>query len=202
MAPRARREALSLAAMEFLSRTACPYTAFFCEENIWQLADRLVAQGIAPEHLQVLLFSNPWQSVYLLNQQAAKPSCAVLWDYHVVLLLEDADRRLVFDPDSRLPFPVDCDDYLRRTFPAQATLPPRYRTLVRRIPGAAYLARFASDRSHMRGRLPETEFPGYAAIQPPPGAPRTTLDEYRDMQRSLPDGGIVQPVSALCAEIA
>ena len=56
-----------------VNRESCPYTAFFCEENIWRLARQLIDGGAKADALQVLLFSNPTENVLLLKQRAAPP---------------------------------------------------------------------------------------------------------------------------------
>jgi hypothetical protein len=173
------------------------YTALFCEENIWWLAHDLVAEGRPPGNLQVLLFSNPSQSILMLNQRAAPAGQPIAWDYHVVLkaLLEDV--QWLFDFDTRLAFPLTFADYLRRSFPAQDLLPAEYRTWVRMIPASAYLERFSSDRSHMRGRVPASAFPDYPPIQATGGASAITLADYCDMQGDPGDGSRVLSLQAL-----
>lgn len=178
-------------------RDAFRYTPLFCEENIWWLAHDLAADGIDTERLKVLFFSNPWQSIVVCNQRHAEPGRAVAWDYHVVLQAELEDGPWIFDLDTRLPFPARRADYLTGTFPVQTALPERYRTQVRLVPAAGYLAHFYSDRSHMAGRIPDRAFPDYPIIQPAPGVRPIVLADYRDMRKALPDGSEVVPVDAL-----
>ena len=183
--------------MTDIKRESCPYTAFFCEENIWRLARRLVDDGTAANTLQVLLFSNPARSVLLLNQRAAPAGRLVVWDYHVVLRARDGGGDVILDPDTRLPFPTPTQDYLRETFPDQADLPAGLRTLVRRIPAISYLTRFYSDRSHMRGQLPRSAFPDYPIIEPVAGVEAIDLAAYRDPLCELHDGSRVTTIDAL-----
>jgi hypothetical protein len=182
-----------------VNRESCPYAAFFCEENIWRLARQLIDGGAEADALQVLLFSNPNESVLLLKQRAAPPVRPVVWDYHVVLRAREADGDFILDPDSRLQFPTPTADYLRDTFPDQSRLPPRLRTLVRSIPAASYLAHFYSDRSHMQGRLPRSAFPDYPIIRPDTAVRRIELAAYRDPHRELRDGSRVTAIDALIA---
>lgn len=183
---------------ELFQRNRYRYTAYFCEENIWWLVHDLVKQGIDPARMQVLLFSGPKQFVFMLNQQAMPAGQAQAWDYHVVLLVEDEPGigSLILDFDTRLPFACDLDTYLAGSFPNPADLPPTMQAWVRSIPADSYLERFSSDRSHMRGVIPETEFPDYPPIHPATGLvsrlDAVTLAEYRDMQQQLTDGSQLQ----------
>lgn len=175
------------------------YTALFCEENIWWLAHDLVARGLPVANLQVLLFSNPAQSILMLNQRAAPSGRPIAWDYHVVLKGLADNGRWVFDFDTRLPFPVGFADYLRQSFPEQSLLPDAYRATVRVIPAAAFLSRFSSDRRHMQGRVPASAFPDYPIIEAADGASPITLAAYRDMQKDVGDGSRILPLEALRA---
>ena len=182
--------------MQTFQREACRYAPYFCEENIWWLAKSLLDSGTDAAHMTVLLFTNPTQSVALLNQRAAPQGRLITWDYHVVLQARLHDGMYIFDFDTRLSFPSPSEDYLRHTFPPQTTLPDRYRAWVRSIPAATYLHRFSSDRSHMTGVIPQSEFPDY----PPILAPKTEaidLSAYRDLEASLDDGSEVKRLSTL-----
>jgi hypothetical protein len=176
----------------------CPYTAFFCEENVWWLAQRLAGAGARAEDMDVIFLGNPYMSVLLLEQRAAAPGEPMIWDYHVILRLRDAQGCWIFDRDSRLPCPLPCDEYLAATFPPQARLRPDLRTWVRSIPAADYLARFHSDRGHMVGRIPSTAFPRHPPLGPPPGSPAVDLAQYWDFGRDLPGTVLSRGVSALC----
>ena len=181
------------------------YTPYFCEENVWWLADSLCRQGADVGDLAVWVFSNRDASIALLNQRAAAAGSLMAWDYHVVLARVGPGGCQVFDFDSRLPFPSSGLVYLTGTFPRQHRLPARWRTWVRRIPADAFLRRFWSDRSHMRGHLPTSEFPDYPAIQPPDRDAPIGLADYRDIDRQLDDGSVVEPVETLvqaCREAA
>lgn len=173
------------------------YTPYFCEENVWWLAAEMADRGVDPSDLSVLLFTNPNASIAVRHQRAAPPGAWMAWDYHVVLSAPDAGGFAVYDLDSRLPFPSQQSDYLSATFSEQRRLPARWQSLVRRIPGDAYLNRFCSDRSHMLGRLPRSAFPNYPAICPGDRSSAILLAEYRDMTRELDDGSVVLPVDLL-----
>lgn len=183
--------------MKPLVRDAFRYTPFFCEENIWWLARGLVDDGMDPDLLSVLLFSNPGRSIVLLKQRAAHSGAPVVWDYHVVLQARLHDAYWVLDFDTRLLFPMQRDSYLEHTFPEQAELPPHLRTWVRSIPAAAYLRHFYSDRSHMLGKLPASAFPDYPIILPPPAVQAIALSDYWDMHKPLADGSRVMAIEEL-----
>ena len=171
------------------------YTAYFCEENIWWLAHDLVARGISPTDMQVLLLTNDAQSIAYLNQRSAPAGAMMLWDYHVVLQATvDGDPRIL-DFDTRLSFCTLADEYLARSLPVQSELPGELRARARIIPAASYLKHFYSDRSHMRGLLPESRFPSYPIIQPADGNRPVDLAEYRDLEQDTGDDSRVVEAS-------
>lgn len=183
--------------MKPFQREAARYTPFFCEENIWWLAKSLLADGVDADLLKVVVFSNPLASILLFNQRAAAEGGPIIWDYHVVLQARIEDSDWIFDPDSRLSFPEHRETYLLHTFPRQSTLPERYRAWARIIPADSYLKHFYSDRTHMIGQIPASEFPDYPIIQPAAGLDRIPLSEYWDMHKSLPDGSRITAVDSL-----
>ncbi|MDF1566257.1 MAG: hypothetical protein P1V51_24710 [Deltaproteobacteria bacterium] len=171
--------------MERDDQLHCP---LFCEENAWHLAGRLLEAG---EEAEVLLFSNPACRVLMLQQARGEEAemGLVVWDYHVVVRAGG----LVYDLDTRLPFPMPVEDYLRATFPPQAGLPEAFRAFVRRIPAAAFVARFSSDRSHMVGAVPPEAFPPWPPILPS-RADAIPLQRYWDLAQALDDGSEVLPI--------
>lgn len=167
-----------------------PYTPLFCEENIWQLAKRMLELGVAADSLWVLLFSNPARQVVMFNQRRAGEQGYVVWDYHVVLQAGE----LVYDLDTTLPLPVSAADYFRASFPSQSALAEQYRGFVRRIPAASFVENFYSDRSHMEGLIGDNGYPPWPAITPSHGQ-AVRLDEYWDVQLALADGSEVMSVA-------
>lgn len=165
------------------------YTPLFCEENIWQLARRQLAEGASADSLWVLFISNPDRQVVMLRQRSAGEQGYVVWDYHVVL--QSGDR--IFDFDTTLPFPVSAADYFLDSFPDQSTLSENYRAWLRRIPAQSFIERFYSDRSHMQGVVDKAEFPAWPAITPP-NDHAILLSDYWDMQKKLDDGSEVMNV--------
>ncbi len=177
------------------------YTPLFCEENIWQLVRRLVADGVDAAALQVIIISNPQRQVQLFKQRNASELGYVVWDYHVILRHRDrygdregdgeVDRIYVFDTTH--PFPCNSLDYLKGTFGVQQKVPQTYRAQLRVIPAAAYLRNFSSSREHMNGQVPQEAFPPWEIITPD-HAEAVRLDEYWDMTRQLQDGSRVMRV--------
>lgn len=172
---------------------AYPYTPLFCEENIWQLARQLVAEGVDPETLQVIVISNAQRQVVLFSQRNGGELGHVVWDYHVVLRRHDEAGDRIYDFDSLLPFPCDSRDYVAATFGLQNELEASLRATLRTIPAAEYLHRFYSDRSHMHGAVAAGAFPPWPAITPAHGRV-VRLEAYWDMARPLPDGSRVLSV--------
>lgn len=151
--------------------TRC-YTAAYCEENVCHLARRLLHEegGGGGRPCVVLLISNAARACPVWHQQAAADARAVVvWDYHVVLLVQGdaggADAWLVYDLDSTLPFPCALAVYVSEALRPHESMPPQYRQRFRAVAARDYLALFASDRRHMR------RADGSWAAPPPPGPP-------------------------------
>jgi hypothetical protein len=152
-----------------------PYTACYCEENIYRLVEQFAKQGEAG--WMVVFISNPQRQIPLYSQKAGllrNEMGFVVWDYHVILLHHGADGSMVYDSDSTLEWPVSADIYVQRTFRAF----PSYPLFFRVIPGEDYLQYFSSDRSHM--------WKEGTWLAPPPSWPCIgqapfTLQSYIDM---------------------
>jgi hypothetical protein len=132
---------------------------FWCEENIWRLCrhPRLTAREAL-----VAVISSESGAVRVRHQRAAGGD-AVDWDYHVIAFARERGAAWeAWDLDSTFGCPAPARDYLDATFapPIPDELAPRFRF----IAAADYLARFSSDRSHMRAR-------DGSWLQPPPPWP-------------------------------
>lgn len=167
------------------------YSSLFCEENIWQLARRLLAEGAAPDTLRVLFISNPQHQVVMLKQRRAGEQGYVVWDYHVVLQAGEQ----IYDFDTTLPFPVNATDYFLDSFPDQFALAETYRAWVRCIPAEDFIECFYSDRSHMESVADEVDFPAWLPITPEHDKV-IPLSDYWDMTKRLDDGSKVMSVVA------
>lgn len=124
------------------------YQPYYCEENIWHLC-----QSPRPGRGQrwVVFISNPGRRCLLLDQRAGGEHGEVLWDYHVVLLVEPAPGRCdVWDLDSRGGAPRPLARWLSTTFGHVGSTPTAYDPMFRVIDAARFVESFASDRRHMR----------------------------------------------------
>jgi hypothetical protein len=172
-------------------RTSFRYQAFFCEENVYHLAGE---PRFAARPRQVVFISNPTRSTAMWNQRAAgAPGVAMLWDYHVVLLV--AEPWEVWDLDTFLGLPVPAADYLGGSF--HGRLPGHYQPYFRLVEAETFAVTFASDRSHMKRRDGQWKRP------PPPwpaigdGAPN--LMRFVDV--TAPFVGEVLDLGTLCARV-
>lgn len=123
-----------------------PYSSCYCEENAWQLANRLPDKELAT----IVFVSNPMQTVAYFQQRAAPPGQATIWDYHVWIMIRIGDRHYVLDRDSRLCLGLTLRSYLTASFPNISNWSPELVPLFRVVPAATYLQHFCSDRRHMR----------------------------------------------------
>jgi protein N-terminal glutamine amidohydrolase len=141
-----------------IEREGQDYQAYYCEENVWRLLARPELEELVT---WAVIVSNARRDVTLCRQLSGRPLDGLVhWDYHVfAVAAEPVEGRVALDLDSELPFPCSLARYLQDTFPSgvQRAYEPRFRV----INGADYLAKFSSDRSHMRR-------PDGTWIAPPP----------------------------------
>jgi len=173
----------------------CSYAPCFCEENVWKLCEHL-KRNAGPNQLSrtsVVFVSNKKQVVPLWRQKAGKDEeKLVIWDYHVLLILRQPDDRcLVYDLDSDLPFPTYFHKYVTETFRTDAILNPEYHRFFRVVPAPTFLAKFSSDRRHMKK-------PDGSWMKPPPNYPiiqtsesKHNLDDFISMDASVGVGDVV-----------
>lgn len=128
---------------ETRARRYCP---FYCEENVWWACED------APAGSKVVFVSNAKRAVALCFQRAARDGIGpVVWDYHVILLVPDAEHGwVVVDLDTTLGERVPARDYVERTFLAFDQLPSELHPRFRVLDLADYRRHFSSDRGHMR----------------------------------------------------
>ncbi|MCK6509977.1 UTP--glucose-1-phosphate uridylyltransferase [Myxococcota bacterium] len=126
------------------------YQAYYCEENIWQLAHESAFSDVEG---YAVFISNPEKSCALWHQRASHSAWEpVLWDYHVLYLAATGPQSSpweIWDLDTLLGMPVPLADYLSQTFCMTAELHPRYAPSFRLLPREIFLRDFYSDRSHM-----------------------------------------------------
>ena len=151
--------------MPSFDKTLFKYTSLFCEENIWKLIETL-NQDTSIKPVDTLFILNQTNTVALFNQEKALNNTPVIWDYHVILSAEIDNELFIFDFDSHCDFPVSIREYFNKTFIQEDKLKQQYRPLLKVIDAFYYLNHFSSDRSHMLGIIPESEFPDYTIIQP------------------------------------
>lgn len=132
------------------SQLAHPYQAYYCEENVWHLAQH---PSLAQQARRVVFISNSARTCALWHQRAAhEPGHAVVWDYHVILLAGQGEHGpwQVWDLDTVLGMPLPFDVYMAGTFGAPDALPPRFRARFRVMGAEQFLATFSTTREHMR----------------------------------------------------
>ncbi|EIW84991.1 hypothetical protein CONPUDRAFT_117353 [Coniophora puteana RWD-64-598 SS2] len=139
------------------------YTPYYCEENIFLLAEHFLRQDLVPLtwDVYVVFISNHTQTVAVWNQRVSpSPELPIVWDYHVVLVLKSRRTKIsssanldgqtwVYDLDTLLNVPCSWKEYTDKTFLDEDSILPRYHSLFRVIPAKGFLDHFASDRSHM-----------------------------------------------------
>lgn len=123
---------------------------YYCEENAWRLVLRKM-QAEPEDRFFVVIISNPIKSVPMFHQRASLPDTVIYWDYHVIVLRARLMERdvLVYDIDSRLPYPVSLSEYLTRSFAYHPLVSSPHAPMFRLIPAHLYITNFASDRLHM-----------------------------------------------------
>jgi len=169
------------------------YTALFCEENIWHLANKLIQQGAESSELSIAFISNNRQQTVIFNQRSAKSHIPVIWDYHVILVQKSSTETLIYDFDSLSNFPEVAEQYLETSFPDEKNIPEEYQAHFRIVDAQTYIRLFSSDRSHMRGILPADKFPKYEAISKTDSDERITLAQFINFKKE--GGNIASPIN-------
>lgn len=160
---------------------ARPSTPLFCEENVWQVCRALLADDDGDRRVWAVFVTNATRTVAMWAQQAAVVD-PIVWDYHVVTVVEGADGPVVLDVDCRAGTVLPLRGWLQASFRAglRSDVEPRFRI----IPARVYVDVLASDRSHMRDDdgQPLQPFPPWQA----PNAERPgTLQRLIDLDDHL-----------------
>ncbi|KAI9140849.1 N-terminal glutamine amidase-domain-containing protein [Paraphysoderma sedebokerense] len=184
-------------------RSKCVYTSCYCEENVYFLIKSLPDE--LKEHAYAVFVSNENQTVPMWCQQAAKEKDdPVIWDYHVILLLQvppnSVPRSLnyIYDCDTTLGFPCSFKEYVARTFMPGLKLDQRFTRKFRLVQAKMYEKWFSSDRSHMIksscfcDSSPHNCEPAWNAPPPPyppihNGPTKMNLQTYTNMTEKLND---------------
>ena len=160
------------------------HTPYYCEENIWWLAQDARFAG---KNTEVIFISNRTRSVAFAHQRAAAhPGDVVVWDYHVVLYVEGE----VWDLDCVLGAPLPLKTWLDASFDARVQ--PAYAPSFKCIDAAEYVTHFASDRRHMRN--PEGTWQAPPPTWPVIGEGRHALDAFVDVRDAT--WGVVMALEA------
>ena len=171
------------------------YQPFYCEENIWHLAQD---PRCGPSERLVLVISGTSGRFAIWRQRAAPMKGEPMtWDYHVVLLARSNGWQL-WDLDSDLGAPTPAGDWLAKSFPHQDRVRPGFQPRFRVLPAEEYVATLRSDRSHMRdaeGRWLQPPPPW-----PPPGNGGSNVLALADVTR--PSSGTVLDCAGLIAYLA
>jgi len=168
------------------------YTALFCEENIWKLVESsLTSNSIIP--IDALFIINPFNSIALFEQTKSIAKQAVIWDYHVVLSALLNKQIVIFDFDSRCEFPCNINTYFDKTFSNYSKLHNHYKPFLKPIKADNYYQNFTSDRSHMKGIIPQSEFPSYDIIMPNNATHLLTLEACRTLNSESSKSDILTP---------
>ena len=89
------------------------YTAFFCEENIWHFLN--TQQLNESQEYSAVFITNAHRQVALARQSMGDENGVVVWDYHVIAI-SHSPTPMVWDFDTRLPFPCPAHKWLGGTF--------------------------------------------------------------------------------------
>lgn len=164
------------------------YQALYCEENIFRLLEdpRFVSL-----RRFALFITNRARSVAVWQQLARPKGEPVLWDYHVVGLT--VGPAIVWDFDTRLPWPCPLDAYVRESFLPLAPESRVHAPWFRLVPHEELRATFASDRRHMR--TPSGEWSAPPPSWPPPNTGHT-LERYLTLDDPIA-GEVLSSVEAL-----
>ncbi|KAI6649353.1 Protein N-terminal glutamine amidohydrolase isoform X1 [Oopsacas minuta] len=174
---------------------ALPYTKFYCEENIWKLAEHISNKCTDFSKCYVIISSNDKKKVPFFHHKTGKAENMYMqiWDYHLIIIWKESKEQIVvYDLDTNLPFPMVFDQYkqLHLQPDIMNRMTADFQRSYRILKAQDFLNYFASDRSHM------IESNGSYYAPPPPHDPiRTehsthTLDELVAMKKNTAPGHV------------
>jgi protein N-terminal glutamine amidohydrolase len=99
-----------------IGKDAVAYTSHYCEENVALLCKYLIEAQPAAEVFAVLISNDRKQVPIWYQKPAWHPDEPVVWDYHVVLLLREAQRSWTYDFDTTLGWPCEAVRYVSEAF--------------------------------------------------------------------------------------
>ena len=137
------------------------YTSFYCEENIWHLAQEECFHG--REAFAAIISGKGDYRKLWFQRQAEDQESPVFWDYHVLLLVYDNGWH-VWDLDTTLGLPAFAEIYFQKTLLSASIDLENCDVILRLIASESYVQSFSSDRSHMKS--PTGEW-----LAPPPEWP-------------------------------
>lgn len=172
-----------------------PYTKFYCEENIWKLAEHISGNCSDFSKCYVIICSNEKKRVPFFHHKTGKVENMYMqvWDYHLfVIWKESKEQIVVYDLDSCLLIPMLFNQYKQLSLQLGIIerMSAEFKRSYRILKAQDYLNYFASDRSHMI----ESNGSYYAA--PPPYDPiktehsTHTLDELVAMKKNAAPGHV------------
>jgi hypothetical protein len=154
-----------------MSSSEFRYTPFYCEENIWHLAQEKCLQG---REAFVVIISGEGDYRRLWFQSLGEGrELPVFWDYHVLLLVYNDGWR-VWDLDTTLGLPASAETYFQKTFLSAGIDLENCDVILRLIASESYVQSFSSDRSHMKS-------PTGKWLAPPPEWPAITKGDKSNL---------------------
>ncbi|KAK9794949.1 hypothetical protein WJX73_009520 [Symbiochloris irregularis] len=170
---------------EVASKPLWSHTKFYCEENVFLLCRALLQRQNTARLFAVFVSNLSRKVCFWMHSSEQDPSGRgpVVWDYHVFALsFKDAGCPFVWDLDSSLQMPCPAGSYISSALRPELILDSTYHRRYRVVEAHAFLAMFASDRSHMQ--LPDGSWqappPPYPCITSP-GGDVMNLPLYLDM---------------------
>lgn len=128
------------------------YCSCYCEENVYRLCETAVNSGIESQSIFAVFVSNKKKQVPFFCLKNCNEE-AVVWDYHVFMIIQSDNGSWVYDLDIAdvLPFPTPFNVYCQCCVDAVPEISEQFEPMCFRvIPAHVLFTTFRSDRSHMR----------------------------------------------------